>query len=129
QRYRDKLSGPLLDRIDLQICLPAPDNNWLELPAGESSAEVRARVLACRRLQLQRQGILNARLSQEGMRSVCQLSGEARQLLKQAMERWDWSGRVVHRVTRGARTIADCSGRADIDVSDMAEAIQYRQPW
>ncbi|MFC3338755.1 YifB family Mg chelatase-like AAA ATPase [Paracandidimonas soli] len=129
QRYRDRLSGPLLDRIDLQIGLPAPDAGWLELPAGEASRDVRARVLACRELQLRRQGGLNARLGLEAMKSACRLSSAARGLLTQAMERWDWSGRVVHRVMRVSRTIADMAAEPVIDVAHVAEAIQYRQPW
>ena len=129
QRYRDRLSGPFLDRIDLQISLPAPDSSWLELPPGEASSQVRARVLACRDLQSARQGVLNADLPLDAIKAVCCLSTEASGLLKQAMGRWEWSGRVVHRVLRVSRTIADMQACEVIETAHMAEAIQYRQPW
>lgn len=129
QRYRAKLSGPLLDRIDLQISLPTLDSDWLSMPAGEPSLAVRPRVQACRSLQLQRQGGLNAKLGLDTMKQVCTLADDAEKLLKQAMERWDWSARVVHRVLRVSRTIADLAQTSTIAADHMAEAIQYRQPW
>jgi magnesium chelatase family protein len=127
--YRARLSGPLLDRIDLQIALPAADADWMDGPPGEPSASVRVRVEQCRRRQLSRQGSTNAALSVAGLDQYCVLDAEAKALLKQAMRRWSWSARVVHRVLRVAQTLADLAGCERIGRPHIAEAIQYRQPW
>jgi len=128
-RYRGKLSGPLLDRIDLQIALPAVDGNWMDAAPGEASAPVRDRVRACRRRQIGRQDCSNAMLGVDGLDRHCPLDDSARKLLAQAMLRWHWSARVVHRVLRVARTLADLGREEVIQSPHVAEAIQYRQPW
>ncbi|NYT61173.1 YifB family Mg chelatase-like AAA ATPase [Alcaligenaceae bacterium] len=129
QKYRDKLSGPLLDRVDLQIALPAVDAAWMEAPPGEASEPVRHRVLLCRQRQQARQGKLNAALSVPEIEQYCVLQAGAKGLLHRSMLRWSWSARVVHRVLRVARTLADLAGEEIIASVHIAEAIQYRQPW
>lgn len=129
EKYRSRLSGPLLDRIDLQISLPPADGRWMDAPAGEASAPVRARVEACRQRQTARQGMPNALLGVAGIDAHCQPDAGARAMLAQAMSRWNWSARVVHRVLRVARTVADLDAAGAIGSTHIAEAIQYRQPW
>jgi magnesium chelatase family protein len=129
ERYRRKLSGPLLDRIDLQIALPALSGDWMDAEPGEPSEPVRGRVRQCRRRQAGRQGCCNAALPVAMLGRHCEPDAPARQLLRQAMSRWDWSARAVHRVLRVARTLADLDGVDTIGARHVAEAIQYRQPW
>lgn len=127
-RYRNRISGPLLDRIDLQIEVPAiPARELLEAPAGEDSATVRARVAAARERQLARQGVLNARLPAGEVEAHCELDAESRKLLETAIARLSLSGRAHHRVLRLARSIADLAGSPRIDRSQLAEAIHYRR--
>ncbi len=127
--YRARLSGPLLDRIDLQVTLGAIGQNWSGLPEGESSEAVRGRVIACRDRQLNRQGCLNADLAPGHLPKVSVLDPVARQLLDQVAQRHSWSGRVVHRVLRVARTIADLGACANIAQEHLLEAAQYRPGW
>lgn len=129
EKYRGRLSGPLLDRIDLQISLPPADTDWLDAPRGEASASIRARVAQCRDRQWQRQSCLNAKLDVDGIERHCILKADARTLLHDAMRRWSWSARVVHRVLRVARTLADMDHDGDINSGHLAEAARYRQPW
>src|SRR3546814_9626996 len=97
EKYRGKLSGPLLDRIELQISLPAVDSHWMDAQPGETSEPVRSRVRACRQRQRARQACSNAMLGVEGIGRHCRLDGSAQDLLRKDMVRWDWSARVVHR--------------------------------
>ena len=127
-RYRGKLSGPLLDRIDLQVEVPALPAEALQKAAnGESSASVRARVTAARERQQARQGKPNARLTSREMDRHCQPGAEAAALLKQAMLRLNLSARAYHRVLRVARSIADLAGADAIAAPHIAEAVQYRR--
>lgn len=128
-KYRQRISGPLLDRIDIQIALPAVEGHWLDLPPGESSASVRERVLACRARQQRRQASHNAALTEAGIRAYCRLGPGPAALMKQALVRWSWSARTAHRVLRVARTLADLAQADEIDEVHIAEAIHLRQPW
>jgi magnesium chelatase family protein len=127
-RYRSKLSGPLLDRIDLQLEVPAvPAEVLQQAPDGEASAAVRARVAAARERQMSRQGKANARLSPREIDQYCQPQAAATTLLKQAINRLDLSARSFHRLLRVARTIADLAGSTAIEAQHVAEAVQYRR--
>ncbi len=130
ERYRQKLSGPLLDRFDLMTEVPRlPAETLAKAPPGETSATLRARVLAARQRQLERQGKINAQLT-AAETSTLATSDEAMQLLVRASDRLGWSARTQHRVLRVARTIADLAGSEQIEAPHVAEAIQARRmPW
>lgn len=128
RRYQSKISGPLLDRIDLQIEVPAQDQGeMLDGPAGESSEVVRARVLAARERQLARQGKPNSDLSGREIDKHCPLEPTAQALLRGAMARLAWSARSYFRVLKVARTIADLEGAEVLTTAHVGEAIQYRR--
>lgn len=128
QRYRGKLSGPLLDRIDLTVTVPSlPMNELHDAPAGESSATVKARVEAARECQLERQGKPNALLASWELERTSAASGEAMAVLKQAGEKLGLSVRSFHRVWRVARTVADLAANGTIERPHMLEAIQLRR--
>jgi magnesium chelatase family protein len=128
QRYRAKLSGPLMDRIDLQLAVPRlpPEAMRPDAPRGESSAVVRERVIAARALQLARSGVANAALSQADTETHCRLAEREQQLLESAMASLQLSARAMHRILRLARTIADLGASADIGHAHLAEALGYR---
>ena len=128
RRHRARLSAPFLDRIDLQIEVPRPPKETLrgEAPPGEGSATVRARVAACRDLQLSRQGCLNGDLGQHQITLHCRLRDDDRKLLDAAMERFRLSARSYHRILRVARTIADLAGSETIGAAHLTEALGYR---
>ena len=129
-RYRSKISGPLLDRIDLQLTVPRVDTHELmQAPAAtaESSADVRARVMTCRAVQLARQGKANAQLQGKELDAHCTPDATAKALLQTAMTRLNFSGRAYHRILKVARTIADMAGLAVIGTGQVAEAVRYRE--
>jgi len=127
-RYQGKLSGPLLDRIDLQVEVPAlPAQELLGAPAGESSAVVRERVLRARECATARQGHANQQLAGQALERHAALDEAASQFLQKAATRLGWSGRATHRALRVARTIADLAGSERIAVPHLAEAMQYRR--
>ncbi|MGO3743288.1 YifB family Mg chelatase-like AAA ATPase [Kerstersia sp.] len=128
ERYRARLSGPLLDRIDLQLELSAPESAWLDLPPGEPSESVRQRVASARSCQQARQGCSNAHLAPARLRQVCGLEPAAQRLLDDAMLRLGWSARAAHRVMSVARTIADLDDAAQVQAPHVAQAVQYRRP-
>ncbi len=127
-RYRHKLSGPLLDRIDIQIEVPALRENEL-VQTGEStgSAQVRDRVESARERQLTRQGKTNNRLTPREVERFCAVDEKAAALLRQAIAKLHLSARAYHRVLKLARTIADLAGDPTLGLSQVAEAIQYRR--
>jgi magnesium chelatase family protein len=127
-RYQCKLSGPLLDRIDLQVEVPAvkPDE-LMGKRDGESSAAIAARVLAARRRAVERQGTVNAELLPAGIETHCALDDTGRDLLHRAAERLGWTGRGLHRVLKVSRTIADLAGSERIRSLHVAEAMQWRR--
>ncbi|MDQ7988699.1 MAG: YifB family Mg chelatase-like AAA ATPase [Candidatus Dactylopiibacterium sp.] len=127
-RYRGKLSGPLLDRIDLTLEVGALRADELQAaPPGESSAQVRARVMAAQARQLARQGKPNASLDAAEVDLHCAPDAPARALLQQAIERLGLSARAYHRCLRVARSVADLAGVVQIGAPHVAEAIQYRR--
>ena len=127
QRYRRKLSAPLLDRIDLHLDLPRlTGDELLGAAPGEPSAPVAQRVLAARRLMLARQGCVNAELSGAGLRAHATPVPAAGALLRVLTERLDLSARGYDRLLRVARTIADLAGEPDIGGAHLAEAGAYR---
>ena len=127
-RYRGKLSGPLLDRIDLQIEVPALPAETLQSAAnGEPSTAVRERVILARQIQEARQGKPNARLSTKEIDRHCRPDEAGATLLKQALTRLNLSARAYHRVLRVARSIADLAGSDTITPQHIAEAVQFRR--
>jgi magnesium chelatase family protein len=128
-RYRGRISGPLMDRIDLQVFVPRVEREALTGPAGEieSSATVAARVLQARQRQQVRQGRPNAQLAPRETERHCPLEAPARQLLEAALSRLSLSARAYHRVMRIARSIADLAGAERIAAAHVAEAVRYRE--
>ncbi len=129
-RYRARVSGPLLDRIDLQIFVPRVERAVLtarDAPAGEPTAAVRERVVAARQRQQARQRKPNARLAPRELERHCAPEPPARALLDAALTRLSLSARGYHRVLKVARTIADLAGAATIGAPHVAEAVRYRE--
>ncbi len=128
-RYRGKISGPLLDRIDIQIEVPAVPQEELmrQSLTGEKSSAVRQRVAQAHQRQLNRQNKTNNRLSVKEIDQLCTLNTACKDLLKQAINRLSLSARAYHRILKVARTIADLSGTETISNQHIAEAIQYRR--
>ncbi|MDR3087851.1 MAG: YifB family Mg chelatase-like AAA ATPase [Azoarcus sp.] len=127
-RYRARLSGPLLDRIDLTIEVPpVPFADLAGRSGGESSAEVRGRVVKARERQMSRQGVPNARLEAGQIEALCAPDTAGATLVETAIHRLNLSARAYHRILRVARTLADLSGDERPGAAHMAEAIQYRR--
>jgi len=127
-RYQARLSGPLLDRIDLQIEVAAlPPTELLAQPDGEPSAQVAARVAAAHQRQQQRQGSTNAQLAGAALDQHAALEPAARHLAEQTAQRLGWSARGLHRMIKVARTIADLAGEPTVALPHLAEAVQYRR--
>jgi magnesium chelatase family protein len=132
ERYRARVSGPLLDRIDLHVEVPriAVASLADDTVGGEPSAAIRARVLAARarqQIRLARLGVtVNAHLPGREVRRECRIDVRGRRLLEAASERLGLSARAYTRILRVARTIADLASEEEITTSHLAEAIQYR---
>jgi magnesium chelatase family protein len=128
QRYRSRLSGPLIDRLDLHVEVPRVPAQVLAIAtaATETSATVAARVLRAREQQLARQGTLNARLDNKAVERFCATTRESIALLNRAAETLGLSARAVHRVLKVARTIADLAQAEAIDVRHVGEALALR---
>ena len=132
QRYLSKISGPLLDRIDIHIeVTPVPFEKLSEDRKGEGSVEIRKRVTAAREIQTQRFEELenvhyNAQMNTKQIREYCRLDDTSKALLKNAMERLNLSARAYDRILKVARTIADLANEAELNGNHIAEAIQYR---
>lgn len=127
--YRARVSGPLLDRIDLRVVVPTLRSHELneELPPGETTAQVAARVLATRERQLARSGKLNSRLSIQDLSQHCRLDAAAEHLFWQSQASLGISARSYHRMLRVARTIADLEGSDRIRATHVAEAVQLKR--
>lgn len=127
-RYQGRLSGPLLDRIDLHVQVAAlPTAELLRAPAGESSARVRERSNAARERALARQGKPNQALSGQEIDTHIQAEEAALRFLDTAAARLGWSARGLHRTLKVARTIADLAAAPRVALEHVAEALQYRQ--
>jgi magnesium chelatase family protein len=131
-RYRARISGPLLDRIDLHVAVPpVPFRELANEPAGEGSAQVRARVVRAREAQSERfAGVAgvhnNGQLGPAEIRRCCRASTDVARLLQRAVDRLGLSARAYHRILKVARTLADLEGSDAIRPIHAAEAIQYR---
>ena len=133
QRYVGKISGPLLDRIDIHIDVPAVNFKELRgrgVPAGDSSETIRARVIKAREIQLERfasDGVFsNSAMSPTQIRRFCALDAESENLLERAMLRQGLSARAHDRILKVARTIADLDGSETVKPNHLSEAINYR---
>jgi len=132
QKYLNKISGPLLDRIDLHVeVTPVPFSELSKVQHAESSKDIRERVIQARLVQTQRfansEGVYcNAQMRSKDLKTHCQLNDASNQLLKTAMERLGLSARAYDRILKVARTIADLEASLSIQSNHIAEAIQYR---
>ena len=132
QRYLSKISGPLLDRIDIHIeVTPVPFEKLADDRKAESSVEIRKRVTAAREIQTKRFEEIenihyNAQMSSKLIREYCALDDQSKELLKTAMERLNLSARAYDRILKVARTIADLDAAPTVISQHIAEAIQYR---
>jgi magnesium chelatase family protein len=129
QRYRARISGPLMDRIDLHVDVPRlpPAELRPDAPGGEDSATVHARVVAARNVQQARAGRCNAQLGQADTAAHCRLSPPDQALLERAIDSLQLSARSMHRILRVARTIADLAGSETIATVHLTEALGYRR--
>lgn len=127
--YRTRVSGPLLDRIDLRVEVPMPSQQELasSVPAGESTAQVAEKVADARRRQLTRAGKLNSRLSVAELNIYCRLDAEGERVFWQSQAKLGLSARSYHHTLRVARTVADLDGSADIEPRHVAEALQLKR--
>jgi magnesium chelatase family protein len=132
QRYQKKISGPLLDRIDIHVEVPRVEYEKLsDKRLGEPSAAIRARVEAARNRQRERfkgvEGVsCNGEMRPAEIREFCELDAAGQSLIKAAMRQLHLSARAYHRILKLARTIADLAGSASIEVAHIAESVQYR---
>jgi magnesium chelatase family protein len=126
-KYRNRISGPLLDRIDMHVEVRRLGFDDMQGPGGEASRSVRERVTDTRTVQLQRNGTLNSRLTHQQIDTVCTLKDTDRRLLQQAMDKLQLSARAYHRILKLARTIADMDALESIQTQHLSEAINYRK--
>lgn len=127
-RYQGKLSGPLLDRIDLHVEVGAlAADELINSPPGETSLAIRERVIAARAISLDRQSCSNHALDGHAISEQCAVDAATAKFLNAAAGRLGWSGRSIHRCLKVARTIADLAGARSVQVVHVAEAVQYRR--
>ncbi len=129
QRYRSRISGPILDRIDMHVDVPGLPLSELQqtAPTGPGSQQIQQQVLSARAIQLNRQNKINAQLSNQELEQVCELPGDAQVLLNRALEQLGLSTRAYHRILRLARTLADLEEQSQPSLQHVAEAIGYRR--
>lgn len=127
RRYQGRISGPLLDRIDLHVAVPpVPQDLVVRLAGQDAAADPGDRVAAARQRQIQRQGCLNADIPGARVVAAAALDSDGTRLLSRAAERFALSARGTHRVLRTARTIADLTGEERVSVPVLSEALSYR---
>ncbi|MBX3256975.1 MAG: YifB family Mg chelatase-like AAA ATPase [Chitinophagaceae bacterium] len=132
QKYLNKISGPLLDRIDLHVeVTPVPFSALAVQKAGESSSDIRERVIKARETQTERYKLensiyCNAQMNSKLLKEICMIDSNGQALLKTAMDRLNLSARAYDRILKVSRTIADLAGSSEIHSTHLAEAIQYR---
>lgn len=127
KKYLAKISGPFLDRIDLQIEVnPVPIDKFSEIEINESSYEIRKRVIDARKIQYSRSGQKNSNLNEYGLQKYCELSKESKKVLIVASKKMNISARSYTRIQKIARTIADLDNSDKIELNHLAEAMQYR---
>jgi magnesium chelatase family protein len=127
-RYQKRISGPLLDRIDIHVEVGAlAADELINTPPGESTAAIRQRVVAARDRAMARQGSSNQALQGKEIDARCHLDEAAAKFLNTAAARLGWSGRSIHRCLKVARTIADLAGAQSVQLTHVAEAVQYRR--
>jgi magnesium chelatase family protein len=128
QRYRQRISGPLLDRLDIQLEVPRVETETLAnvRARGESSEQVARRVSTARSLQIERQGVLNAQLEMAGIEAHCVPETAQSRVLERAIQHFQLSARAYHRILKVARTIADLEGSERVLGTHLHEAIGLR---
>jgi magnesium chelatase family protein len=131
RKYQQRISGPLLDRIDLHVDVPRlAEEELVNYPPAETSAQVRERVCQARLIQIERYKgtpfFCNAQMGAREIRDLCPISEEVRSLLRAAIQQLSLSARAYDRILKVSRTIADLGRSVDIQVPHVAEAIQYR---
>jgi magnesium chelatase family protein len=131
QRYRSKISGPLMDRIDIHIEVPAVKYRDLaSCDSGDSSRDIKKRIDSARRIQLERfKGMkiyCNAQMTNRHIKKYCQIDDASQKLLEMAIDKFGLSARAYTRILKVARTIADLEGQENIQPAHLSEAIQYR---
>lgn len=128
--YKSRISGPLLDRIDIQIEVPSVKYQNLESQKGESSEEIKKRVDKARKIQIERyknyEIFSNSELTPKLIQKFCRLDSESKNILQKSFEKFKFSARAYSRILKLARTIADLDGKEDIEMFHISEAIQYR---
>jgi magnesium chelatase family protein len=130
ERYAGKISGPLIDRIDLHVTVPKlKPEELINKPTGEPSAAIRARVCEARRVQEARLGKarINAKMTPKEIREMIVLTDDCKEFMKTVMTKMNLSARVFDRTLKVARTIADLAGEAEVKQSHLSEAVQYRR--
>ncbi len=129
QRYKNRVSGPLLDRIDIQVEVLRPKTSILNTPRGNSERSdiVRERVIEARRVQSDRAGKANALLDNGEIEQFCRIHGKSLRLLEHAVEQLYLSPRACHRILKVSRTIADLDQATEIRTVHLAEAIAFRR--
>lgn len=129
-RYRSKISGPLLDRIDMHIEVPRVPHDVLRKGSAggeESSQKIKNRVIAARKIAIKRQGKENSKLTATEVKKYCSLSEQSHQILEKAMDQFGLSHRAYHRILKLARTITDLAASEQIEINHLSEAIAYRK--
>jgi magnesium chelatase family protein len=133
EKYKRRISGPILDRIDIHVHVPSVDTNKIieGESGGESSKEIREKVMRVREIQNERFGntgiYCNAQMKNKQVKEFCKLDAECEKMMKLSMEKFELSARAYYRVLKVARTVADLDGAVDIGASHLAEALSYRE--